>query len=150
MKKIPLPGGGYKVNMPDCVEYFNAAGQLHREDGPAIECANGNYVYCRNGLRHREDGPAVEWGDIEYYRNGLRHRWGGPALERANGDKLYYSHGQLHRDNGPAIEWANGDQEYWLHGKKVHNIAELPGLTLDLEDALATDLSTLILENLLR
>ena len=49
-------------------------GQLHREDGPAIEYANGYIAWYQNGQRHREDGPAVEYanGDKEWYRNGQR------------------------------------------------------------------------------
>jgi hypothetical protein len=38
--------------------YLN--GQLHREDGPAVECSNGNKYWFLNGKRHREDGPAIE------------------------------------------------------------------------------------------
>ena len=41
----------------------NEAGQLHREDGPAVEWANGTKHWYLNGLRHREDGPAIEWAD---------------------------------------------------------------------------------------
>ena len=39
--------------------YFN--GELHREDGPAVEWANGFKAWYRNGELHREDGPAAEW-----------------------------------------------------------------------------------------
>ena len=42
---------------------------LHREDGPAIEYANGNKQWCRNGQLHREDGPAIE------YANGCKQWW---------------------------------------------------------------------------
>ena len=45
---------------------------LHREDGPAIEYANGSKVWYLDGKRHREDGPAVE-GSSRYkawYLNG--------------------------------------------------------------------------------
>lgn len=35
-------------------------GNLHREDGPAIEQVNGHKEYWRYGKRHRLDGPAVE------------------------------------------------------------------------------------------
>jgi hypothetical protein len=37
--------------------------KLHREDGPAVECANGTKRWYINGKLHREDGPAVEWAD---------------------------------------------------------------------------------------
>ena len=46
---------------------------LHREDGPAIEWAEGTHkTWYLNGKRHREDGPAVEYsdGDKEWFING--------------------------------------------------------------------------------
>ena len=42
-------------------KYYNKNGKYHREDGPAIEYANGNKEWYKNGKCHREDGPAVEW-----------------------------------------------------------------------------------------
>jgi len=51
----------------------NAKMEPHREDGPAIEYANGTKVWMINGLEHREDGPAVEYGDggdNDWYVNG--------------------------------------------------------------------------------
>ena len=49
--------------------------QLHREDGPAIEWADGSKEYWLNGMLHREDGPAVELADgsKEYWLNGERY-----------------------------------------------------------------------------
>ena len=35
----------------------------HREDGPAVEWADGSKFWYRNDLLHREDGPACEWAD---------------------------------------------------------------------------------------
>ena len=35
----------------------NANGQLHREDGPAIEWANGYKGWWRDGKLRREDSP---------------------------------------------------------------------------------------------
>lgn len=71
---------------------WNYKGKLDREGGPAIEYANGDKLWYRNGLPHREDGPAVEY---------------------ANGDKHWYRYGKLHREDGPADEYANG-QKYWF------------------------------------
>ena len=45
---------------------------LHREDGPAVECANGTKYWLINNKFHREDGPAIEWfsgGRIWYLNN---------------------------------------------------------------------------------
>ena len=46
--------------------------KLHREDGPAVEYADGNKFWYLNGKRHREDGPAIERhnGTKEWYLNG--------------------------------------------------------------------------------
>ena len=48
--------------------------QLHREDGPAFERANGHREWYTNGKLHREDGPAVEYtnGFRLWYINGMR------------------------------------------------------------------------------
>jgi hypothetical protein len=50
--------------------YIN--GNLHREDGPAIEYANGDKEWYIDGKFHREDGPAIEYvnGDKYWYING--------------------------------------------------------------------------------
>jgi len=77
--------------------YYNEQGQLHREDGPAVEYANGDKSWYINGLRHKEDGPAVEYAD---------------------GTKAWYINGKLHREDGPAIEWVDGDKEWWINGKR--------------------------------
>jgi hypothetical protein len=46
--------------------------KLHREDGPAVECADGSKYWYLNDKRHREDGPAVEYADgtKHWYLNG--------------------------------------------------------------------------------
>jgi hypothetical protein len=82
----------------------NEKGELHREDGPAVEWANGDKEWYLNNELHREDGPAVEWanGDKSWYLNGERHRADGPACEWANGDKFWYLNGKPHRVDGPA------------------------------------------------
>ena len=41
--------------------------QLHREDGPAVEYANGDKLWYRNDQLHREDGPAIEYADGRKY-----------------------------------------------------------------------------------
>ena len=37
--------------------------RLHRENGPAMEYANGSKAWWINNNRHRLDGPAVECAD---------------------------------------------------------------------------------------
>ena len=52
--------------------YYNNAGELHRDDGPAVLWADGTKLWYQNGLRHRTDGAAVEWpsGNKAWYING--------------------------------------------------------------------------------
>ena len=56
-------------------------------------------IYCRLGQQHREDGPAVEWadGNKEWWRNGQLDRKDGPAIEYANGFNAWYRNGHLYR-----------------------------------------------------
>ena len=53
--------------------YRNAMGQLHRDDGPAVEWSNGTKSWYQNGLRHRTDGPAIEYSDVgkAWFINGV-------------------------------------------------------------------------------
>ena len=68
--------------------------------------SDGTKEYRMNGLLHREDGPAIEYanGDKFWYINGKCHREDGPAVEYANGSKYWYLNGKLHREDGPAVE----------------------------------------------
>ena len=51
----------YKVKVyPGGTKYWFLNGQLHREDGPAVEGASGTKNWYLNGQLHREDGPAIE------------------------------------------------------------------------------------------
>jgi hypothetical protein len=65
----------YEVRVYACrrrrkVWYLN--GELHREDGPAVEDANGDKFWYLNNKLHREEGAAVEWNDGSkfWYLNG--------------------------------------------------------------------------------
>ena len=82
--------------------YLN--GELHREDGPAVEHADGSKEWYLNGECHREDGPAIEWED---------------------GTKFWWLNDKQHREDGPAVEYADGTDgtvrtvEWWLNGEQV-------------------------------
>lgn len=39
---------------------WRANGELHREDGPAVEYPDGSRMWFINDNLHREDGPAIE------------------------------------------------------------------------------------------
>ena len=74
-----------------------------------------------NGKSHREDGPAVEGADGTkfWYLNGYHHREDGPAIEYADGTKYWFLHGRRHREDGPAIEFADGTKCWYLNDKQV-------------------------------
>ena len=88
---------GYSINITrDEIRWYRNE-EVHRDDGPAIENADGDKAWYRNGLLHRDDGPTVEWAD---------------------GDKEWWRNGQRHREDGPAVEYANGTKEWWQNGKR--------------------------------
>ena len=67
---------------------------LHREDGPAIEYANGEKHWYKNGKLHRDDGPAIKYVDEKkcWYQNGKLHREAGPAVENYLEQKIQQKH----------------------------------------------------------
>ena len=76
-------------------KYFNSAGELHRDNGPAVEYKSGSRAWFQNGKLHRTSGPAVEWSndDEEWYQNGLRHREDGPAIISSGVIKCWFLRG---------------------------------------------------------
>ena len=90
----------YKVTVDNegTIRWYNEDGQLHREDGPAYERADGYKSWYLNGQLHREDGPAWEW---------------------ANGAKQWWINGRLHREDGPAYEGADGTKQWWLNDQEL-------------------------------
>jgi hypothetical protein len=111
----------YKVKVYEDRTFWFLNDKLHREDGPAVEWANGTKQWYINGQRHREDGPAIEYADgtKQWYLNGERHREDGPAVEYADGSKQWYFNDQLHREDGPAVEWIDGSKSYYINGKQL-------------------------------
>jgi hypothetical protein len=112
-------GDGREFSQGPSGKYWYLNGKYHREDGPAIELANGHKVWWLNGKLHREDGPAIERanGDKEWHLNGKLHREDGPAVELASGHKAWFLNGDLHREDGPALERVNGHKAWYLNGK---------------------------------
>lgn len=82
---------------------------------------SGKKMWLRDGVLHRDDGPAVEKanGTKEWYVAGKLHRVNGPAVECLNGNKYWNINGYLHREDGPAIEWANGEVYWYLYGTSL-------------------------------
>lgn len=92
---------------------------LHRVDGPAITRADGQQVWYEDGERHRVDGPAVVYldGSEEWWINGVRHRLYEPAVVMTDGTREWWNGGQWHRVDGPAVIEANGEQRWYQRGK---------------------------------
>jgi hypothetical protein len=87
-----LKNGGYLAN-DRLVIWRNAAGKIHRDNGPAYvgrECAK----WYNNDFFHRDDGPASV----------------------TESSQTWYQHGQRHREDGPARIWPEGLEEWWLKG----------------------------------
>lgn len=95
-------------------------GELHREDGPAVEHANGTKAWYKKGRLHRLGGPALVYdnGDERWYKDGLLHREDGPAMSDVDGLKEWHLNGRRHRIDGPAIMLSGGLQEYYVNGRK--------------------------------
>lgn len=51
--------------------WYDEDDRLHREGAPAVERANGDYIWSIHGKLHRLDGPAVKIGNVkEWYYLG--------------------------------------------------------------------------------
>ena len=108
------------VNLGHSIEYTNELGQLHREDGPAVEYNNGKKEWWINGKLHRTDGPAREYIDKKFwFKNGVYHRENNlPAIEYIEGYKAWFVEGLRHREDGPAIIKRSGIKEWYLNDNK--------------------------------
>lgn len=118
-------------------EWRNSAGQLHRENGPALILKDGTEKWYCKGKLHRDLGPAAihPHGLREWYQHGVRHRDTGPAFEMGPEEHIWFQDGKmcmidyadgtrewykdagcLHREHGPAIIHADGRQEWYKDG----------------------------------
>jgi hypothetical protein len=116
-------GSGCRTDRYGTKRYYNSSGELHRNDGPAVEGWQGSKEWFINGIRHREDGPAIEfgWGEFVWYKNGERHRDGGPAHYYSCGDEFWYQNGERHREDGPAITSpTTGWRAWYLYGYGIN------------------------------
>ena len=106
------------ANKEKAVLWYDESGRLHREDGPAIVHANGNWSWYRRGRLHREHGPALKKKTgMEWWQNGKRHRLGGPSGEYNDGVRMWHQAGVFHREDGPAIMFTDSRGEYYWHGE---------------------------------
>jgi len=88
----------YTVQVTDVSTEWYLNGELHREDGPAVEEANGYKAWYINGDLHRTDGP---------------------AFERPDGYKAWFLNDKRHRTDGPAVQWVDGTKEWYINGVEV-------------------------------
>lgn len=77
-------------------ELYDANGDLHSEESPAVSDSNGSKIWYKHGKMHCEQGPAFIGSD---------------------GTQEWRINGQLHRKDGPARTLPNGTREYWLNGE---------------------------------
>jgi hypothetical protein len=71
---VPSPASVKTVTEGGDRLWLNKVGQLHRDDGPAIEYADGGKAWYLNERLHRVDGPAIERidGYTAWYVDGLQ------------------------------------------------------------------------------
>lgn len=142
-EKKDLEGSGaVKVEIDDDGDkcWYDEYGNFHRENGPAIEGANGDKSWLIRGELHNEKGPASietdgtkEWylHDEKFTEEEFNKRISfktealkGSGAERCSwnvyDDKFWYdSDGEYHRENGPAVIWSDGLKDWYLHGKSL-------------------------------
>lgn len=110
--------------------YAKDTGELHRDDGPAVEGEFGTQAWYQNGQRHRDGGqPAIEGRDREWWVRGVQHRVDGPAVEYFGGGEEWRVYGKLHRVNGPAVihdhpNIYGREVEWYLDGNRVFSSTE--------------------------
>ncbi len=100
---------------------LNQRTHYHYLNTDFISYDDSTQLWYQGGLIHRDDGPALICvnGDQHWYQHGTHHRDGGPAIIYANGDQTWYQHGQCHRDGEPAVIRA-GEQHWYQHGHYKH------------------------------
>lgn len=83
-------------------------------------CLGIKYWY-KCGQLHRENGPAVEWPGKyeEWWLYGKKHRIGQPAVSNGYGYEAWWENGERHREHKPAVIMESGDVEYWYKGRLV-------------------------------
>ena len=92
-----------------------------------------NPTIHRNDLGeiHREDGPAIEGKDFQEWRvRNKKHRIGGPAVIHGNHQE-FWEMNRKHRLDGPAvIDDTHGDQ-WWIEGKRLTEVEFLLRQNID-------------------
>lgn len=124
----------------ECIIWENARNKSHRLDGPALYVSDFDLrIFRQHGELHREDGPALEYrgmgagfttaegrrwrpGDEVWALHGKYHRKDGPAcLIHTDEGRVeeWWEEGNRHRIDGPAVRYEDGREEYWVAGKNL-------------------------------
>lgn len=91
------------------------------KSGLVIDPIDGTKRWYRNGRCHREDGPAIEYADgksFSWFVNGRLHCTDGPAFVGIESTE-YWVLNKLHRFDGPAVIHQNGDVEYYINNSHI-------------------------------
>jgi hypothetical protein len=114
----------FKYTNGDTIHYLN--GEFHREDGPAIDFAEGDkewwlYGECLDfkSWMFKVGEKKMKKVKISKLPNGILYKYpdGKEIFKYIHGDTIYYLNGKIHREDGPAIERVNGDKEWYLNDK---------------------------------
>lgn len=82
----------FKIKFKDCEGlyisnkgvFFVLNGELHREEGPAIEYFTGEKFWYKKGKLHNSLGPAIERPDgYEWHLDGIKMAWKAWCLKTA-------------------------------------------------------------------
>ena len=103
----------------DDASIFKLWESVEKRQSEPYKDAKGNVFWWVGGMRSREDGPAIEWanGTKEWWLNGKRHREGAPAKIYYDGRKEWWLNGNLHNVNGPAAEYPDGSVKWYINDK---------------------------------
>ncbi len=91
----------------DCI-VWKKNGRIHRNDGPAVVSATGDFHDCN-------EGSAVRYS---WQYQDQSHRVGGPSDESLSSWQVWYQYGEMWRHDGPAymngmctVEWCQGEDD---------------------------------------
>ena len=93
-------------------------GDLHREDGPAIECSDGSasWYYKSIFVGYGDKPDPTLWARLTSTEIN-----GGPLLNGCIvdlfGNKSWYKDDLNHREDGPAYEYTNGSMSWSFNGE---------------------------------
>ncbi len=128
------------VEFLDGDKWWYKNGNLHREDGPAIEWSNGTkywYLegqeYSKKEFNEKTKKPAAKKTAVK--KLTAKKAAAATKLLKLGWDKLvpknftgiivrpdktryWYKDGKIHREDGPAVEYEDGAEFWWFEGKR--------------------------------